>query len=170
MLGLNHNSIQRLKSLWELVSDKAREQWRQMDILMSPQHNFRHYRRELKQRKQPVLPYFGIYLRDFTFINDGNEKYNPDGTSIPAVYQIFQKELNDAKFAGSINDKYVNLLYERVKEVQRFQSVPYNLGNLGRSPAIQDYLTAIQSQVILDEVICLFSVPSVSMTHWDCDE
>ena len=46
---------------------------------MSPQHNFRHYRRELKKRKTPVLPYFGIYLRDFTFINDGNQKYLPDG-------------------------------------------------------------------------------------------
>jgi hypothetical protein len=78
--GLNHNSLQRLKGLWARVSDKAKEQWREIDTLMSPQHNFRHYRRELKKRKAPVLPYFGIYLRDFTFINDGNHKYLADGT------------------------------------------------------------------------------------------
>jgi hypothetical protein len=80
--GLNHNSVQRLKGLWERVSEKVREQWSEMDVLMSPQHNFRHYRRELKKRKAPVLPYFGIYLRDFTFINDGNQQYKPDGALI----------------------------------------------------------------------------------------
>jgi hypothetical protein len=81
--GLNHNSVQRLKGLWEQISDKAREQWSEMDVLMSPQHNFRHYRHELKKRKAPVLPYFGIYLRDFTFINDGNQQYQPDGSTLP---------------------------------------------------------------------------------------
>ncbi len=84
--GLNHNSVQRLKGLWERVSEKAREQWSEMDVLMSPQHNFRHYRRELKKRKAPVLPYFGIYLRDFTFINDGNQQYKPDGALTARVH------------------------------------------------------------------------------------
>ena len=84
--GLNHNSVQRLKGLWERISDKAREQWSEMDVLMSPQHNFRHYRHELKKRKLPVLPYFGIYLRDFTFINDGNQQYKPDGTPNPSCF------------------------------------------------------------------------------------
>jgi hypothetical protein len=53
--------------------------------------------------------------------------------------------------AGSINDKYVHLLYERAQEVRNFQSVPYTLASAGRSPAVQGYLASLPTQVVYDE-------------------
>jgi hypothetical protein len=52
---------------------------------------------------------------------------------------------------GSINDKYVNLLYERAKEVKNFQSVPYNLDN-GSNPAVQQYVSSLARQERYNEV------------------
>lgn len=122
---------------------------------MSPQHNFRHYRHELRQRKLPVLPYFGIYLRDFTFINDGNEKYKPDGSApFNPAHHRFLFVINSCQIknnhAGSINEKYVQLLYERAKEVQHFQSVPYSFFN--HFPQVQEFLASVESKTIGDEV------------------
>jgi RasGEF domain len=47
----------------------------QLMELASSQSNYINYRNELKARPLPALPYFGVFLKDLTFIEDGNPKY-----------------------------------------------------------------------------------------------
>eukprot|EP01087_Luapelamoeba_hula_P021633 TRINITY_DN75_c4_g2_i3.p1 TRINITY_DN75_c4_g2~~TRINITY_DN75_c4_g2_i3.p1 ORF type:complete len:1301 (-),score=228.88 TRINITY_DN75_c4_g2_i3:392-4294(-) len=131
--GLNHSTIQRLKRVWAMLPRKMRDIWNNFDELMNPRQNFAIYRKQLEKRRKnsvPLLPYFGLYMRDFTFINDGNPKYNPEGT---------------------INEAYVQLLYQRAKEIKICQSVPYVLSESDRSASAQSYFASLPSQIVEDE-------------------
>lgn len=61
MSGLNHSSIQRL-SVWENVSEKYKETFDSLDVLMKAQGNFKNYREALSLRKEPILPYLGLFF------------------------------------------------------------------------------------------------------------
>ncbi len=67
MSGLNHSSIQRL-SVWENVSEKFKETFETLEVLMKGQGNFKHYRESVGARKEPVLPYLGTNF-SFSFVN-----------------------------------------------------------------------------------------------------
>lgn len=73
--GLSLRPIQRLKQTWALLPEKYHNMWRQMEELMDNKHNYKLYRAEIKERKPPILPYLGVYLRDLTFIEEGNPSY-----------------------------------------------------------------------------------------------
>jgi len=49
-----------------------------LKTLMDPRHSFAAYRTKLKESKGDALPYLGIFLRDVTFIEDGNLDFSGD--------------------------------------------------------------------------------------------
>jgi len=71
--GLSTNSIQRLKKTWEGLSSKVKNIFTDIEKLMDPSRNMRNYRMELESREPPIIPFLPIYLKDLTFINDGNQ-------------------------------------------------------------------------------------------------
>jgi hypothetical protein len=49
-----------------------------LEQMMENKHNFKNYRDRLAKIKlngEPTLPYLGVYLRDLTFIEEGNKTY-----------------------------------------------------------------------------------------------
>ncbi|ORX80630.1 ras GEF [Anaeromyces robustus] len=71
--GLSTNAIQRLKKTWEGLSSKVKSTFTEIEKLMDPSRNMRNYRMELESKEPPIIPFLPIYLKDLTFINDGNQ-------------------------------------------------------------------------------------------------
>jgi len=46
--------------------------FKKLEDLMSSLQNYKQYRETMNQSVPPCIPYLGIYLRDLTFIGDGN--------------------------------------------------------------------------------------------------
>lgn len=40
---------------------------------MSPENNYKAYRALEDEAKPPLIPFFGLYMKDLTFMNDGNQ-------------------------------------------------------------------------------------------------
>eukprot|EP01118_Nematostelium_gracile_P004861 TRINITY_DN15793_c0_g1_i1.p1 TRINITY_DN15793_c0_g1~~TRINITY_DN15793_c0_g1_i1.p1 ORF type:complete len:264 (-),score=72.17 TRINITY_DN15793_c0_g1_i1:25-816(-) len=102
--GLNNFVIQRLKKLWANVHPKSFKMFGELEELMDGHHNYKHYKNELLERKLPVLPYFGLFMRDMEVISQCNPAYRPD---------------------KSINLEVMRLLWQRSESVAKFQSVPF---------------------------------------------
>ena len=74
--------------------------------LMAADNNFRRYRAELSQAQVPCVPYFGMYLRDLTFLHQGNQ---------------------DFARRGMVNVRKLRRLGALLSEMAAFQGGKYNL-------------------------------------------
>jgi len=104
--GLLNNSVFRLKKTWEQLQNKTKKKFDAMTKLMSNETNYRSYRDGLRSSNPPVVPYFGMYLTDLIYIENGN----PDKT----------KE-------NHINFDKSRIIARVIKEIQSYQQAPYNL-------------------------------------------
>ncbi|KAI3650490.1 hypothetical protein MP228_003971 [Amoeboaphelidium protococcarum] len=74
--GLNTTSVSRLKKTWELVNKgKQINTYKELEAKMSYRGNFKAYREIEAFSKPPFIPFFGLYVKDLTFMNDGNQKH-----------------------------------------------------------------------------------------------
>ncbi|PRT54517.1 Ras-specific guanine nucleotide-releasing factor RalGPS1 [Wickerhamiella sorbophila] len=72
---LQSANIIRLRKIWSLLSTKNMAVLEKLSRLAAPERNFQGYRQETKARQcKPTIPYFGLYLSDLTFIDEGNPK------------------------------------------------------------------------------------------------
>lgn len=112
LAGLNRGSVQRLKKTWSAVASSAVENFQELNSIMDPKHNFKNYRDIIKRSLNgaPCLPYIGMYLRDITFIEDGN----------------------DDKVGDLVNYEKIQMLAKLYKEVLYLQK--------GRYPFVEDDL------------------------------
>mmetsp|Transcript_19008 Transcript_19008/g.48341 ORF Transcript_19008/g.48341 Transcript_19008/m.48341 type:complete len:605 (-) Transcript_19008:112-1926(-) len=104
--GLNLSSVQRLPVMKEGLSKSQRDDLQKLEALMSPQHNFKAYRS--LDHTPPMIPYLAMYLRDLTFVNDGNKDYLEENATI-------------------INFEKMMLFAERIYSWLDFTYVPYAL-------------------------------------------
>ena len=101
--GLNSIPVNRLRQTWAVrhpfplpfpsffsshfslylqsVSKKSMTSFQEMAALMAPEKNYSKFRKHLHTRDPPCIPYFGVYLTDLTFIDDGNKDLIP-GTDL----------------------------------------------------------------------------------------
>jgi len=79
-VGLNLGPVSRLTLTWERLPQKYQAIYDNLMEFSSSLGNYRNYRAALKEIPShvPVLPYLAVYLRDLTFIADGNPKYLDD--------------------------------------------------------------------------------------------
>ncbi|KAL1987021.1 hypothetical protein VTN96DRAFT_5177 [Rasamsonia emersonii] len=108
--------IHRLSRTWAQVSGRTSAILEQMRKLMASTKNFGEYRETLHQANPPCIPFFGVYLTDLTFIEDGI----PSNT--PSDLINFNKRAKTA---------------EVIRDIQQYQSVPYQLQPV---PELQDYI------------------------------
>jgi len=120
--GLNLWSITRLKETWEQLPTNVSNSAKEMNALMENKQNYRLYRQALKTTKLPILPYLGIYLRDLTFIEEGNSDW------------VGPKE------DGLVNMDKLNLIAQIILEVKRFQTVPFAID---KDPVLAGYLSKL---------------------------
>eukprot|EP01087_Luapelamoeba_hula_P007254 TRINITY_DN1766_c0_g1_i1.p1 TRINITY_DN1766_c0_g1~~TRINITY_DN1766_c0_g1_i1.p1 ORF type:complete len:560 (+),score=114.31 TRINITY_DN1766_c0_g1_i1:215-1894(+) len=103
LAGLNLHPVQRLKETWKGLSEKYRESMETLERLMENKQNYKNYRDRLarvQETGESALPYLGVYLRDLTFIEEGNNTHSDEGL---------------------INFEKIQLVGQVIREVQYFQ-------------------------------------------------
>ncbi|KAK4988227.1 cell division cycle-related protein [Elasticomyces elasticus] len=109
--------IHRLTRTWNQVNQKTGAILESMRTLMGSTKNFLEYREALHKANPPCIPFFGVYLTDLTFIEDG----------IPSVI----KKTNLINFAKRAKTAEV------IRDIQQYQNVPYPLQPV---PELQEYI------------------------------
>ncbi|KAJ5098138.1 Ras guanine nucleotide exchange factor [Penicillium argentinense] len=108
--------IHRLGRTWGQVSGRTSAILEQMRRLMASTKNFGEYRETLHLANPPCIPFFGVYLTDLTFIEDGIPSLTP------SELINFNKRAKTA---------------EVIRDIQQYQNVPYLLSPV---PELQDYI------------------------------
>jgi son of sevenless-like protein len=117
--GLLSPAVMRLKKTAELVEIDTQNLMKELEKLIAPEKNHKHYREMLQVtllEKKPCCPYLGLYLADLTFIEDGN----PD------------------KRGDMINFDKRCMLGKVLSEILRFQNIRYMFRPV---PALQWFLS-----------------------------
>ncbi|KAK0673856.1 putative cell division control protein 25 CDC25 [Cercophora samala] len=109
--------IARLKRTWDQVPQRIHATLETMRKLMASTKNFGEYREALHAQQPPCIPFFGVYLTDLTFIEDG----------IPSII----KKTNLINFAKRAKTAEV------IRDIQQYQNVAYSLQPV---PELQDYI------------------------------
>ncbi|OTB04960.1 hypothetical protein M426DRAFT_73105 [Hypoxylon sp. CI-4A] len=109
--------IARLKRTWDQVPARTQTVLETMRRLMASTKNFGEYREALHAANPPCIPFFGVYLTDLTFIEDG----------IPSII----KKTNLINFAKRAKTAEV------IRDIQQYQASPYSLQPV---PELQDYI------------------------------
>ncbi|KAI9801577.1 MAG: hypothetical protein M1825_003256 [Sarcosagium campestre] len=109
--------IHRLKRTWDQVNPSTSATLEQMRALMAATKNFADYREALHLANPPCIPFFGVYLTDLTFIEDGIQ-----GTIKRTMHINFAKRAKTA---------------EVIRDIQQYQNVPYPLQPV---PELQEYI------------------------------
>ncbi|KAF2087791.1 guanine-nucleotide dissociation stimulator CDC25 [Saccharata proteae CBS 121410] len=109
--------IHRLNRTWSAVNARTMTTLENMRKLMGSTKNFAEYRDTLHKANPPCIPFFGVYLTDLTFIEDG----------IPGLV----KKTNLINFAKRAKTAEV------IRDIQQYQNVPYPLQPV---PELQDYI------------------------------
>jgi len=124
--GLRISSISRLKKTWESVGNRYIGEFNRLEELMSSKQNFKNYREILHAARAPCIPYLGIYLRDLTFIGDGNPN-----------------TVANQKFANKtlINFDKRRMVASLINEKMEYQQGSYNFKEV---PLICDYMQNCQ--------------------------
>ncbi|KAI3344006.1 ras GEF [Ustulina deusta] len=109
--------IARLKRTWDQMPARTNAVLESMRRLMASTKNFAEYREALHTTNPPCIPFFGVYLTDLTFIEDG----------IPSIL----KKTNMINFAKRAKTAEV------IRDIQQYQNAPYSLQPV---PELQDYI------------------------------
>ncbi|KAJ5108884.1 hypothetical protein N7456_005559 [Penicillium angulare] len=127
--GFQSAPIYRLTRTWAMVTEKSCNILRPLQGLTSSEQNYNAYRETLRIAVPPCIPFLGLYLKDLTFIEDGNKALTPEGL---------------------INFHKYTMLATTIHEVHRFREAPYPLMPV---PELQEYLASqLQSATGLDEL------------------
>lgn len=124
--GLNTTSVSRLKKTWEQVKkSKNFSIMREVETKMSYVGNFRHYREIEAVSELPFLPFFGLYIKDLTFMNDGNQKIlTRKNLSNQKATQIEAPNLSPL-----INFEKCRSIIEKVQEIRRYQQSVFDFNS-----------------------------------------
>lgn len=78
--GLNGSAVSRLKQTWAQIEPKRLKILQELEIAFSPTQNYKNYRANLESTEmEPCIPVVSIFLKDLTFMNDGNQKFVEPG-------------------------------------------------------------------------------------------
>ncbi|KAI9334710.1 ras guanine nucleotide exchange factor domain-containing protein [Obelidium mucronatum] len=115
MSGLGLSPVSRLKKTWEGLPEKAKTAYEELEKIIDPSRNMKNYRDLLAKAVPPIVPFLPIYLKDLTFMNDGNAKM----------------------VEGMINFEKLRMMGNRVKDIVSLVAVEYK-GDA--QPHIQNYI------------------------------
>ena len=115
--ALYSSTIHRMKRTWDYVSQRTVTKLENMNRLMNSSRNFNEYRDLLNLVSPPVVPFFGVYLTDLTFVEDGNPNYlDPEHKIVN-----FAKRMKTANIIESIRQfQVMPYNFEEIPDVQRF--------------------------------------------------
>ncbi|KAI8816677.1 ras guanine nucleotide exchange factor domain-containing protein [Fimicolochytrium jonesii] len=121
MFGLNLSPVQRLKKTWEGLSDARRKALADLQSVTDVSKNFKSYRTKLIDADPPLVPFLPLFIKDLTFINDGNETIIKDTQMINfQKMQLIEKCITDIVSLGRIDYKWFDL----EDEIQEYLANP----------------------------------------------
>eukprot|EP01133_Synstelium_polycarpum_P014228 gene14228-16787_t len=157
ILGSLHNSaICRLKGSWALISQKASELFYTLDRLMSPDNNFRNYRKHLGMvlPNEPCIPYLGLFLTDYTYLDESNppllngminiERIYLIGNRVQEFFQLFTNcgynfvsnpPVRDAILGEKVWDENETFRLSKIREERKNFVAKYRMSFTGNDPA-----------------------------------
>ncbi|KAJ1557563.1 Rap guanine nucleotide exchange factor 6, partial [Cladochytrium tenue] len=115
LAGLSIAPISRLKKTWEALPEKVRTTHTELEKIIDPSRNMKNYKDALAAAQPPIVPFLPIYLKDLTFINDGNA----------------------SKVDGMVNFDKLRMMGARVKDMLTFARIAYAFE---ADPAAQNYV------------------------------
>jgi len=127
--ALNSSPIHRLKLAWQRVPEKTLNQFESFKQIFINTRNFRNFRTLFRQVSPPAIPYFGLFLQDLVFIDDGNDSF---------------KQIDNFKQHGfMVNFNKCVRTMDRIKNIRLYQTNPYLNGKHLKK---QDFLQKILYQ------------------------
>eukprot|EP00051_Salpingoeca_urceolata_P007637 m.99227 g.99227 ORF g.99227 m.99227 type:complete len:1631 (-) comp15325_c0_seq1:1583-6475(-) len=102
--ALGSAAVRRLANTWSRVGEEQRKTLQRFDELMIAGQKT-HYRRELRKRQPPLVPYFGLVLSDLVALHEGNQSYVRGG--YVNVFKWFQ-------------------IIKTIRRFQKMQRIAYN--------------------------------------------
>ena len=95
--------IQRLKATFAELAAEDLQQIKEIEIIMSYEGNYKNYREILRNLsdKIPVVIHIGVFLKDLTFVEDGNSTFFD---------------------SNKVNFTKLTMISEIVNQIQRFQA------------------------------------------------
>ena len=125
--ALNSSPIHRLKHAWQKVPEKQLNQFESFKQIFVNTRNFRNFRTMFRNVSPPAIPYFGLFLQDLVFIDDGNDQF---------------KQIDNFKQHGvMVNFNKCVRTMDRIKNIRLYQTNSYK--NVCKS---QDFLQKILYQ------------------------
>ncbi|KAJ3064993.1 Rap guanine nucleotide exchange factor 2 [Podochytrium sp. JEL0797] len=115
MSGLGLSPVSRLKKTWEALPEKTKSVYEELEKIIDPSRNMKNYRDLLIKAVPPIVPFLPIYLKDLTFMNDGNAKI----------------------VEGMINFEKLRMMGNRVQDIISLVAVDYKYE---AKPHIQNYI------------------------------
>lgn len=115
--GLNSTAVYRLQLSWKKTKKdkKLYAIFQEINDMVVRDSSFSKLRKTLKSLDPPCIPYLGMYLKDLTFIEDGNPNYLTNVEGNPENIINFEKM---RKLASVIQDIFL------------YQQKPYNFQNV----------------------------------------
>ncbi|KAJ3325312.1 hypothetical protein HDV06_004171 [Boothiomyces sp. JEL0866] len=68
------NALRKFITLAKALPEKSKQMWTEVEKISDPSKNMKNYRDRLAIAQPPMVPFLPSYLKDLTFINDGNPK------------------------------------------------------------------------------------------------
>ena len=109
--ALNSSPIHRLKHAWQRVPERQLNQFESFKSIFVNTRNFRNFRQIFRNCSPPAIPYFGLFLQDLVFIDDGNDQF---------------KQIDNFKQHGfMVNFNKCVRTMDRIKNIRLYQTNSY---------------------------------------------
>eukprot|EP01133_Synstelium_polycarpum_P008966 gene8966-10516_t len=129
LAGIRNSSVLRLRLSWSKVTKKNKQLLEDLEKIMSMEGSFKCFRSIIKEIIPPCIPYLGVYLKDLTFIEDGNADC----------------------MEGLVNWGKKKLMHSIISIIQGCQDIPYDFGP--PSPKTDLVLASFDALPIADDEV-----------------
>ncbi|KAJ1801731.1 hypothetical protein LPJ59_000022 [Coemansia sp. RSA 2399] len=141
-------AVMRLKRSWSLLPKKFDIMSKRLHEAMDSERNFANYRAMLHRSQPPLLPFLGLYLTDFTFLDDGNPTYRrfvlPH--EIPQLQKHLSHQLAQDSPAKYGDDDYYRQDDKQESERVRLSSIKNNSDPVSKQNDTETHTSTTQQQ------------------------
>ncbi|XP_017318749.2 rap guanine nucleotide exchange factor 2-like [Ictalurus punctatus] len=102
--GLNLAPVSRMRGTWKKLPSKYEKLFNDLQDLFDPSRNMAKYRNVLKSQNMqlPIIPLFPIFIKDLTFLHDGNDSM-VDGLVNLEKLRMIAKEIRHVGRMAAVN-------------------------------------------------------------------